>query len=142
MAAVREDVSADNKTEETTNRKKDDSVLTNLDNNSNTFIVSKNKITLPEESYSESKFAPALVGLYFVPGIGEGALTATGVVRVGGIASTIYNLVKNAVTNGKAKKKSSSGHTTTLNGIKKRVPNSLKKKNGNVDIDSFVNRKG
>lgn len=146
LADTKDNVDATNKTEEVVIDQRKDNTIANSDNQSNTFIVPKNATALPEANYNESKFAPALAGVYFIPGIGEVALTATGVVVAGGIAygagSAIYNLVKKAINSGNAKKRTNSGHTTALNGIKKKVPNSLKKKNGNVDIDSFVNKKG
>lgn len=114
------------------------SMSTSLDNHikdETTLTISKSNSYLPKSAYEESKIAPALAGMYFIPGIGEVAITATGIVIAGGIVygagSTIYNLVKKAINNGSAKKKSS------VPSVANKIPDRLKKSKGYVDLGKF-----
>lgn len=102
------------------------------------FTIQPNTSQYSERSLSDSKFAPALASIYFVPGFGEVAITITGAVVVGGITygvgTSIYHLVKQAIKNGKAKKKDS------LPSAAKNIPNRLKKSPGYVDLKKFDKR--
>ncbi|WP_297818148.1 hypothetical protein [uncultured Lactobacillus sp.] len=119
---------------------------TDKDANTNTLVISQNNqgTVLPASAYGESKIAPALAGVYFIPGFGEVALTATGIVIAGGVVygvgSSIYNLVQRAIKNGTAKKKS--GTAGEIKKAKDQIPSRLKKSNGNVNTDLFVNKQG
>lgn len=112
--------------------------------NTVTLAVPNNTSTLPETAYTESKLAPAIASIYLMPGFGEVAVTVTGAVIVAGVTygvgSSIYNLVKRAIKNGTAKKKSNS--SSALDRIKKKIPSRLKKKDGKVNLDLFVNKEG
>lgn len=130
--------SADNTTLTTLNSKNEEDSKSNQDSSTTTFVIPKNTSPYNENSLEESKFAPALAGVYFIPGLGEVALTATGIVVVAGVAygagTAIYNLVRKAINSGKAKKKSSTPS------VANKVPEKLKKSSGYVDLGKFNKR--
>lgn len=115
--------------------KKEDQSESNQSSATTTFVIPSTSSPYTEGNLKESKFAPALAGVYFIPGIGEVALTATGAVVVAGIAygagTAIYNLVKKAISSGKAKKKSS------IPSVAGNIPDRLKKSSGYVDLGKF-----
>jgi RHS repeat-associated protein len=68
------------------------------------------------------------VGVYFIPGIGEVALLATGAVVLGGITYKAGSWIANKVKTYQSKK---------VKEISKKIPNRLKKSDDTVDIDQF-----
>lgn len=79
-------------------------------------------------------FAPA-AGIYFIPGIGQVTLAATGAIIVGGITikagSALYKTIKNFFNNPKRVVASKYG-----------IPKSLLNSNGNVKLGSFKDKHG
>ncbi|MDJ8951220.1 hypothetical protein PTL64_15650 [Clostridium perfringens] len=79
--------------------------------------------------------AAALAGTFFIPGVGQAVITAAGVIIVGGavvsagswlgqkVSDWVYNSKKNDAEKASAK-----------------IPNSLKKGNGNVDVNKFTQK--
>ncbi|MED5052163.1 RHS repeat-associated core domain-containing protein [Anoxybacillus rupiensis] len=68
------------------------------------------------------------VGVYFIPGIEEVALLATGAVVLGGITYKAGSWIANKVKTYQSKK---------VKEISKKIPNRLKKSDDTVDIDQF-----
>lgn len=105
------------------------------DPSTTTFIIPSTNSPYTEKGLNESKFTPALADVYLIPGLGEVALTVTGVVIVAGITygagTATYNLVRKAINSGKAKKKSS------VPSVAHNIPERLKKSNGYVDLGKF-----
>lgn len=79
--------------------------------------------------------AAALAGTFFIPGVGQAVITAAGVIIVGGavvsagswlgkkVSDWVYNSKKNDAEKASAK-----------------IPNSLKKGNGDVDVNKFTQK--
>ncbi|CAI3561641.1 conserved exported hypothetical protein [Clostridium neonatale] len=87
----------------------------------------------------QTRAAAAVIGIYFVPGIGEFAILATGTVMIAGVlyvsGTAVYNKVKVWQASGAAKE--------TENAIEE-VPNKLKVKNKKdvVDLGKFKDKNG
>ena len=77
------------------------------------------------------------MGIYFVPGIGEIALLATGTVVLLGTAYHVGNKIYHAVVDWIHESKSSSAKDRADNAADK-VPNKLKVDDKHVDLDDFV----
>ena len=81
--------------------------------------------------------AAILAGTFFIPGVGQVVITATGVIIVGGVVisatswlgSKVLNWIKNNTE-------------AQINSVKNSIPSSLKKKNGNVDLGKFKDKNG
>ncbi|MHB8124955.1 MAG: hypothetical protein ACYDEJ_04805 [Desulfitobacteriaceae bacterium] len=82
-------------------------------------------------------FAPALAGIYLIPGVGEVAIAATGVIVIGAVTISVTNWLYKTVVNwvqayGKAQIAQAS----------KNVSSQLKGSNGNVDLGKFNKKPG
>jgi len=81
-------------------------------------------------------FAPALAGVYLIPGVGEVAIAATGAIVIAGVTIAVGNWIYTTVVNwvesyGKAQIAEAS----------KNVSSQLKDSTGNVDLSKFNNKK-
>lgn len=99
-------------------------------------VANNQNQVLPTGAYAESKFAPA-VGVYFIPGIGEVALAATGAVIIGGITYEVGTRIWKRVHSWLRHSHKVSVHKSR---VSDKVPARLKKKNGDVDLGKFTKR--
>lgn len=72
-----------------------------------------------------------LTGSFFIPGVGQVILLTTGAIVVGGAVIAGGSWLGRKITN-----------WVQINAIKKEIPSSLKKKNGNVDLGKFKDKHG
>lgn len=88
----------------------------------------------PQNGETQTFAISASAGLYFIPGIGQVAITITGVVVIGGVVivggSWLYNQVSAYFSKKTAEKAADS------------IPNSLKKSRMKVDLSKFKDKNG
>ena len=112
--------------------------------NSDEFVQYLNQFNAEEckvETETEPRILGGTVGIYFVPGIGEIALLATGTVVLLGTAYHVGNKIYHAVVDWIHESKSSSAKDRADNAADK-VPNKLKVDDKHVDLDDFVDKYG
>lgn len=98
-------------------------------NNENNTVKSRNKRSLAFAG------AAGWAGTFAIPGVGQVLLTATGAIVIGGVVISAGSWVAQKVKNWIYQSKKENAEKA-----KKAIPSSLKKKNGNVDLDSFTVR--
>lgn len=79
----------------------------------------------------------ALAGTFFIPGVGQAVITATGVIIVGGAIISAGSWIGKKVVNWMR-----TNTTNQINSVKNSIPDSLKKKNGDVDLGKFKDKNG
>ena len=87
----------------------------------------------PTNGNLPSNNSRAAVAVYFVPGIGQVLLLATGVILLGGVtikAGSVLGKKISAYIN----------QQKEIKAVKNKIPNRVKKKNGEVDLGKFKNR--
>ena len=81
--------------------------------------------------------SPIAAGVYFIPGIGEVAIAATGAIVVAGVAvvagTWLYNTITEWLSNSQAR---------TIAKIRAKIPSRLRKENGDVDLGKFNEKVG
>lgn len=80
----------------------------------------------------QPQMLPAAAGVYFIPGIGEIAIAATGVIVLGGVAvvagSWLYDTITDWLSDSDAR---------AIAKIKGKIPSRLRDDNGDVDLGKF-----
>lgn len=94
------------------------------------------EVETPKNNTPQYRAVPIVVaGIYFIPGIGEIAITATGVVIVAGIAIAAHTWLYNTITH-----KLSTSQFRTIAKIKAQIPSRFRDENGNVNLGAFDKR--
>ncbi|EFM46236.1 hypothetical protein HMPREF0580_1098 [Mobiluncus mulieris ATCC 35239] len=91
--------------------------------------------TSPSEGISTRAAVAVGAGIYFVPGIGQVVIAATGAIIVAGLVVVAGTWAWNAVTNYLAER-----DNQILARIRGSIPSSLRKSNGDVDLSKFTTR--
>ncbi|ELC8368518.1 hypothetical protein QYB79_003049 [Clostridium perfringens] len=111
-------------------------------------ILSEEEIKLAnnyiEEQINHGKIAimprsatAALAGTFFIPGVGQAVITTAGVIIVGGVVISAGSWLGKKVVNWVQ-----TNTANQINAVKNSIPNSLKKKNGDVDLGKFKDKNG
>ena len=125
---------------------------------SGSVIITENGVTINGVYYTKAEFtnllnqavevsnsedngiqtrSPIAAGVYFIPGIGEVAIAATGVIVVAGVAvvagTWLYNTITEWLSNSQAR---------TIAKIRAKIPSRLRKENGDVDLGKFNEKVG
>ncbi|MDR6939461.1 hypothetical protein [Arcanobacterium hippocoleae] len=77
----------------------------------------------------------ALPGLYFIPGIGQVAIAATGAIVVAGVTISVGSWLWNTITSWLA-----DSHSQSIARIRASIPSQLKKSNGDVNLGKFTKK--
>lgn len=136
-----------------------DSTATQSENApSGSVIITENGVTINGVYYTKAEFtillnqavevsnsedngiqtrSPIVAGVYFIPGIGEVAIMATGVIIVAGVVvvagTWLYNTITEWLSNSQAR---------TIAKIRAKIPSRLRKENGDVDLGKFNKKVG
>lgn len=89
----------------------------------------------PVSELAGTNRAAAVAGVYFIPGIGQIAIAATGVIIVGGVAIAAGSWLWNTITSWL-----SDSHSQKIAKIRASIPSSLRKSNGDVDLGKFTKK--
>lgn len=88
-----------------------------------------------DEPHEDSRVAGLLAGTWLIPGVGEVVITVAGVIIVAGAVVKVGSWIYNTVSKLFAQK-------AIIQSVKKKIPNSLKKPNGDVDLGKFKDKNG
>ena len=76
-----------------------------------------------------------LQGVYFIPGIGEIAIAATGAIVVAGVTVAVGSWLWNTISSWLA-----DSHSQKIAKIRASIPSQLRKPNGDVNLSKFTNK--
>ena len=92
-------------------------------------------ILISETSNSSARIAAIGAGIYFIPGIGEVVIAATGAIAVAGVTITVGTWLYKTITNWL-----SNSSKREIAKIRASIPKRLRKKNGDVNLGKFKNK--
>ena len=94
-------------------------------------------ILISETGNSSARIAAIGAGIYFIPGIGEVVIAATGAITVAGVTITVgtwlYKTITNWLSNSSKRK---------IAKIRASIPKRLRKKNGDVNLGKVIDKLG
>lgn len=94
------------------------------------------EVKASQDNVPQSRMLPlAAAGVYFIPGIGEIAITATGAVIVAGVAVVAGTWLYSTITHWL-----STSQARTIAKIKAKIPTRIRDENGNVNLGAFDKR--